>query len=72
MKDVRFQDLGDKQVAVDVVCSCGRQARVNKFTHEDRFKHRVELGGHSITLVCQCGKEYLVRPQVNHVHVSEL
>ncbi len=72
MKSVRIQLDCDNVLLVDITCSCGRNGLKDKRSGEASFKHVVKTGAyeHDEVLVCDCGKEFRIRPQTNHIHIS--
>jgi hypothetical protein len=69
MKQVRIQPVDENVYLVDVVCDCGVNGLRNVSTNERSFKHQVNIGGDEVILQCDCGKKYLIHPQLNHFHV---
>ncbi len=73
MKSVRIQPGQAGTLFVDVVCTCGASGLKNEATGMASFKHLVLLGG-KITqqISCLCGRRYELKPQTDHVHISQL
>lgn len=68
----RIQSVSPSCFLVDVVCSCGLNRLANEETGERSFKHPVHLAsGQDVTLVCDCGKKYVLHPQNDHFHILD-
>jgi len=72
MRSVRIEPVdGGKAVLVDVVCECGMNGLTNKNTGKASFKHLVSLGGTDFFLMCgACKAEYILHPQLSHLHIN--
>ena len=70
--NIRIEPSTAKILLVDVTCSCGANGLKNVGTGARNFKHVVQLGGNDVTLICDCGKRYMIHPQTDHFHVSEM
>lgn len=74
MKGIRIEPSSDS-VRIDVVCDCGNNCLLNTVTGESSFKHSVLLDSRyspQFVLRCQeCGAEYLVVSQRDHIHVTD-
>lgn len=75
MRAVRVQPTSVDHVLIDVSCDCGRVGPLrNKRTGENEFKTPLLVGqfGNEETLVCDCGREFLLQPQTSHFHVFDM
>ena len=77
MLSVRIKPVHGQLFTIDVQCQCGANALKDEVTGERRFNHGVLIGaGNSpalkTTLVCVCGRKYLIRPQSDHFHVQKI
>lgn len=72
MKQIRIQSPSLGVFEVDVQCLCGCNGLQNMKTFEESFRHRVVVGGEDVYLQCGCGKQYLLRPQTDHVHILDV
>lgn len=73
MKSVRIQPDQDGVLLVDIVCDCGKNGLKEKISGEASFKHVVKTGGdeQDKVLACECGREFRIHPQMNHIHIFD-
>lgn len=73
MKDVRIEPISSRTVTARITCECGCCLMRNVQKSNPELDHAVTTGrSDKIELLCECGRAYELRPQADHVHVTEL